>query len=54
MTVINTNVASLRAQQALTVNNRALGKSMEQLSTGKRINAAGDDAAGPPRHRRRR
>jgi flagellin len=46
MTVINTNVASLRAQQALTVNNRALGKSMEQLSTGKRINAAGDDAAG--------
>jgi flagellin len=30
----------------MTVNNRALGKTMEQLSTGKRINAASDDAAG--------
>jgi len=40
MTVINTNTASLRAQQALVVNNRGLSKAMEQLSTGKRINTA--------------
>ncbi|MFY7942130.1 MAG: flagellin FliC, partial [Burkholderiaceae bacterium] len=42
MTVINTNVKSLIAQQALTVNNRALSKTMEKLSTGKRINSAAD------------
>jgi flagellin len=46
MTAINTNVKSLIAQQSLTVNNRSLNKSMEQLSTGKRINSAADDAAG--------
>jgi flagellin len=46
MTVINTNVKSLVAQNSLTVNNRSLGKAMEQLSTGKRINTAADDAAG--------
>jgi len=46
MSVIKTNVKSMVAQNAMTVNNRALGKSMEQLSTGKRINSAGDDAAG--------
>lgn len=46
MTVINTNVKSLIAQQAMTVNNRAMSKAMEQLSTGKRINTAADDAAG--------
>jgi flagellin len=46
MSVINTNVKSMIAQNAMTVNNRALGKAMEQLSTGKRINAASDDAAG--------
>ena len=46
MSVINTNVKSLIAQQSLAVNNRALNKTMEQLSTGKRINNAADDAAG--------
>jgi len=46
MTVINTNIKSLVAQNAMTVNNRSLGKAMEQLSTGKRINSAADDAAG--------
>jgi flagellin len=46
MSVINTNVKSLIAQQSLTVNNRAVSKTMEQLSTGKRINSAADDAAG--------
>ena len=46
MTAINTNVKSLIAQQSLAVNNRSLTKTMEQLSTGKRINSAADDAAG--------
>jgi flagellin len=46
MSVINTNVKSLVAQNALTVNGRAMSKTMEQLSTGKRINSAADDAAG--------
>ena len=46
MSVINTNVKSLIAQQALATNNRSLSKAMEQLSTGKRINSAADDAAG--------
>ena len=46
MSVINTNVKSMIAQNAMTVNNRTLGKAMEQLSTGKRINSASDDAAG--------
>lgn len=46
MSVINTNVKSLIAQNALTVNNRSLSTAMQQLSTGKRINSAKDDAAG--------
>jgi len=46
MSVINTTVKSLVAQNALTVNNRSLSKAMEQLSTGSRINSAADDAAG--------
>ena len=46
MSVINTNVNSLVAQNAVTLNSRSLSKAMEQLSTGKRINGAKDDAAG--------
>jgi len=46
MSVINTNVNSLVAQNAVKVNARALSNAMEQLSTGKRINGAKDDAAG--------
>jgi len=46
MSVINSNVKALVAQNSLTVNNRAMSKTMEQLSTGKRINTAADDAAG--------
>jgi flagellin len=46
MSVINTNVKSLVAQNAMTVNSRNLNKAMEQLSTGSRINSASDDAAG--------
>jgi len=46
MSVINTNVKSLMAANAMAVNNRALSSAMEKLSTGKRINSAADDAAG--------
>jgi len=46
MTVINTNMSSLNAHNALSSNARGLSKVMEQLSTGKRINSAADDAAG--------
>jgi len=46
MSVINTNVNSLVAQNAVNVNARSLSKAMEQLSTGKRINGSKDDAAG--------
>jgi flagellin len=46
MSVINTNVKSLVAASALTVNERFLSTAMEQLSTGKRINSSKDDAAG--------
>jgi flagellin len=46
MSVINTNVKSIVAQNAMTVNSRSMSKVMEQLSTGKRINGAADDAAG--------
>lgn len=46
MTVINTNVAALNAQAALASNARGLSEAMSQLSTGKRINSANDDAAG--------
>jgi flagellin len=46
MSVINTNTNALVAQQALQTNARTLNTSMEQLSTGKRINSAKDDAAG--------
>jgi flagellin len=46
MTVINTNIKSLIASNALKINNRAMSNAMEQLSTGSRINSAADDAAG--------
>jgi flagellin len=46
MTVINTNIKSLVSQDAIAKNNRALTNAMQQLSTGKRINSASDDAAG--------
>ncbi len=46
MSVINTNIKSTIAQNALAVNNRNLNKAMERLSTGSRINGAADDAAG--------
>ena len=46
MTVINTNTAATITANALTKNERAMSQAMERLSTGVRINNAGDDAAG--------
>ena len=46
MTVINTNVSALRAQNNSRVASQAQSQAMERLSSGKRINAAKDDAAG--------
>ncbi len=46
MTVINTNIKSLVSQTALNANSKSVAATMEQLSTGKRINSAADDAAG--------
>jgi flagellin len=43
---INTNVASLNAQRNLMGTKAGLDKSLEKLSSGYRINRAGDDAAG--------
>lgn len=43
---INTNVASINAQRNLGLNRYHLEKSLEKLSSGFRINRAGDDAAG--------
>jgi flagellin len=46
MTVINTNTSAVIAANSLAKNERAMNEVMERLSTGKRINNAGDDAAG--------
>jgi flagellin len=46
MTVIASNTAALRAQNATNSANLGLQTAMERLSTGKRINSAKDDAAG--------
>jgi len=44
--VINTNIASLDAQNNLNVSQAALQTSLQRLSSGLRINSAKDDAAG--------
>jgi flagellin len=46
MSVINTNVKALYTQSAMRTTDRASAIAMQQLSTGKRINSAKDDAAG--------
>ena len=46
MAVVNTNVSASIAQSALARNDRALGTAMEQLSTGRKINSAADNASG--------
>lgn len=43
---INHNISAMITQNALGTNNTALGKNLEKLSTGLRINRASDDAAG--------
>ncbi len=44
--IINHNIASLNTHRQMSAANVAQGKSMEKLSSGLRINRAGDDAAG--------
>ncbi len=44
--IINHNMNALNAHRNMSINNTASGKSMEKLSSGLRINRAGDDAAG--------
>ncbi|WP_019431203.1 flagellin [Limnohabitans sp. Rim47] len=46
MSIVNTNISALVAQKALGLNNRVMSDAMAQLSTGKRLNSAADDAAG--------
>ena len=46
MSVINTNISSLRAQNASRLASMTQASAMERLSSGKRINSAKDDAAG--------
>jgi flagellin-like hook-associated protein FlgL len=45
-TVINTNLASLYAQNNLSTAQTALAQSVQRLSSGLRVNSARDDAAG--------
>ncbi|MDQ0339911.1 flagellin [Caldalkalibacillus uzonensis] len=44
--IINNNIPALNTHRMLTNNNLAAQKAMEKLSSGLRINRAGDDAAG--------
>jgi len=46
MSVINTNVKSLVAQESMRASNLGMSQAMERLSTGSKINSAKDDAAG--------
>lgn len=43
---ISTNVSAINAQRSMVTSQRQIGKSMEQLASGSRINKAADDAAG--------
>ena len=44
MTSVNTNIAAMNAYRNLSATNSSLSKSLERLSSGFRINRAGDDA----------
>ncbi|MEG0307374.1 MAG: flagellin [Clostridium sp.] len=44
--IINHNMNAMNAHRNMGINTNAAGKSMEKLSSGLRINRAGDDAAG--------
>jgi len=43
---INNNIMAMNANRQLSINNTGMAKSLEKLSSGYRINRAGDDAAG--------
>jgi len=43
---INNNITAINAHRNYTVNQSSIGKNVEKLSSGYRINRAGDDAAG--------
>jgi len=43
---INNNIMAMNANRQLGINNTGMSKSLEKLSSGLRINRAGDDAAG--------
>lgn len=43
---INNNIAALNTHRQLSISNTGMQKSLERLSSGKRINRAADDAAG--------
>ncbi|MEW6055444.1 MAG: flagellin [Bdellovibrionota bacterium] len=43
---VNTNIASLNSQRHLRLTRQNLDRSLERLSSGSKINRAGDDAAG--------
>lgn len=44
--IINHNMKAMNAHRALGINASGMGKSVEKLSTGQRVNRAADDAAG--------
>lgn len=44
--IINQNISALNTHRQLSFNNTNVGKNLEKLSSGSRINRAGDDAAG--------
>ena len=44
--IINHNMSSLYADRVLNISNDSIMKNMEKLSSGERINRAGDDASG--------
>ncbi len=44
--IINNNIAALNTHRQLSFNNTNVGKNLEKLSSGFKINRAGDDAAG--------
>ena len=44
--IINHNMSSLYADRVLGISNDNIMKNMEKLSSGERINRAGDDASG--------
>ena len=44
--IINNNMSAINSHRVLKYQNREIGKNMEKLSSGMKINRAGDDASG--------